>query len=94
MLQSSVKGKVFPLRSTEVNLGERRYSLYSFLTLALEGGQSSVYSAKQFCPQCKKKNAFPHSRTVPLFKMKRLKQYIAIMFSERVVEWQNLVVFL
>jgi hypothetical protein len=32
------KDKVIPLRSIEVLLGDRRYSSYSFLTSALEGG--------------------------------------------------------
>jgi hypothetical protein len=36
------KGKVVPLRSTEAHLGDRRYSSYSFLTLALEGGEWSA----------------------------------------------------
>jgi hypothetical protein len=33
------KGKVVPLRSIEAHLGEGRYSSYSFLTYALEGGE-------------------------------------------------------
>jgi hypothetical protein len=33
------KGKLVPLRSIEALLGERRYSSYSFLTSALEGGE-------------------------------------------------------
>jgi hypothetical protein len=37
-----VKGKVAPLRSIEAHLGDRRYSSYSFLTSALEGGERSV----------------------------------------------------
>jgi hypothetical protein len=37
-----VKGKVVPLRSIEAHLGERRYSSYSFLTSALEGGERSA----------------------------------------------------
>jgi hypothetical protein len=36
------KGKVVPLRSIEVHLGERSYSCYSFLTSALEGGEWSA----------------------------------------------------
>jgi hypothetical protein len=36
------KGKVVPLRSIEAHLGERRYSSYSFLTSALEGGEWSA----------------------------------------------------
>jgi hypothetical protein len=36
-----VKGKVVPLCSIEARLGERRYSSYSFLTSALEGGEWS-----------------------------------------------------
>jgi hypothetical protein len=36
------KGKVVPLRSIEALLGERRYSSYSFLTSALEGGEWSA----------------------------------------------------
>jgi hypothetical protein len=34
--------KVVPLHSIEVLLGERRYSSYSFLTSALEGGEWSA----------------------------------------------------
>jgi hypothetical protein len=38
-----IKGKkVVPLCSIEVHLGERRYSTYSFLTSALEGGEWSA----------------------------------------------------
>jgi hypothetical protein len=36
------KGKVVSLRSIESHLGERRYSSYSFLTSALEGGEWSA----------------------------------------------------
>jgi hypothetical protein len=36
------KGKVVPLHSIEVHLGERKDSFYSFLTLALEGGEWSA----------------------------------------------------
>jgi hypothetical protein len=36
------KGKVVPLRSIEAHLGDRRYSSYSFLTSALEGGEWSA----------------------------------------------------
>jgi hypothetical protein len=36
------KVKVVPLRSLEAHLGERRYSFYSFLTSALEGGEWSA----------------------------------------------------
>jgi hypothetical protein len=36
------KGKVVPLRSIEAQLGERKYSSYSFLTSALEGGEWSA----------------------------------------------------
>jgi hypothetical protein len=32
------KGKVVPLRYIEAHLGDRRYSSYSLLTSALEGG--------------------------------------------------------
>jgi hypothetical protein len=39
---SRVKGKAVPLRSIEAHLGDRRYSSYSFLTLALEGGERSA----------------------------------------------------
>jgi hypothetical protein len=39
-----VKCKVVPLRSIEAHLGDRRYSSYSFLTPALEGG---VWSASR-----------------------------------------------
>jgi hypothetical protein len=37
-----VKGKAVPLRSIEAHLGDRRYSSYSFLTSALEGGEWSA----------------------------------------------------
>jgi hypothetical protein len=33
---------VVPLRSIEAHLGERRYSSYSFITSALEGGEWSA----------------------------------------------------
>jgi hypothetical protein len=36
------KGKVVPLRPIEALLGDRRYSSYSFLTSALEGGEWSA----------------------------------------------------
>jgi hypothetical protein len=36
------KGKMVLLRSTEAHLGERRCSLYPFLTSALEGGEWSA----------------------------------------------------
>jgi hypothetical protein len=36
------KGKVVPLRSIEAHLGDRRYSSYSFLNSALEGGEWSA----------------------------------------------------
>jgi hypothetical protein len=36
------KGKVVPLRSIEAHLGDRRYSSYSFLASALEGGEWSA----------------------------------------------------
>jgi hypothetical protein len=36
------KGKVVPLLSIEVHLGDRRYSAYSFLTSALQGGEWSA----------------------------------------------------
>jgi hypothetical protein len=41
-LTSRVKGKAVPLRSIEAHLGGRRYSSYSFLTSALEGGEWSA----------------------------------------------------
>jgi hypothetical protein len=37
-----VKGKAVPLRSIEAHLGDRRYSSYSFLTSALDGGEWSA----------------------------------------------------
>jgi hypothetical protein len=40
---SKVKGEVVPLRSIEAHLGDRRYSSYSFLTSALEGGEWSAF---------------------------------------------------
>jgi hypothetical protein len=36
------KGKVVPLRSIQAHLVDRRYSSYSFLTSALEGGEWSA----------------------------------------------------
>jgi hypothetical protein len=36
------KGKVVPLCSIQAHLGDRRYSSYSFLTSALEGGEWSA----------------------------------------------------
>jgi hypothetical protein len=36
------KSEVVPLRSIEAHLGDRRYSSYSFLTSALEGGEWSA----------------------------------------------------
>jgi hypothetical protein len=36
------EGKVVPLRSIDAHLGDRRYSSYSFLTSALEGGEWSA----------------------------------------------------
>jgi hypothetical protein len=45
------KGKVVPLRSTETQLGVRRYSSYSSLTSALEGGGLvSVMPRPRFTP--------------------------------------------
>jgi hypothetical protein len=35
----SKKGKAVPLRSIEAHLGDRRYSSYSSLTSAVEGGE-------------------------------------------------------
>jgi hypothetical protein len=37
-----LKSKMVPLRSIEAHLGDRRYSAYSFLTSALEGGEWSA----------------------------------------------------
>jgi hypothetical protein len=42
LVLNTVKGKVVLLCSTEAHLGERRYSSYSFLTSALEGGEWSA----------------------------------------------------
>jgi hypothetical protein len=42
LVRKLLKGKAVPLRSTEALLGERRYSSYSFLTSALEGGEWSA----------------------------------------------------
>jgi hypothetical protein len=44
------KGIVFPLYSIEVLLGERRYSSYSFLTSALEGGGWSASHPSRTLP--------------------------------------------
>jgi hypothetical protein len=41
-MKTNLKGKVVPLRSREAHLGDRRYSSYSFLTSALEGGEWSA----------------------------------------------------
>jgi hypothetical protein len=40
-MKTKRKGKAVPLRSIEAHLGDRRYSSYSFLTSALEGGEWS-----------------------------------------------------
>jgi hypothetical protein len=42
---ATIKVKVVPLRSIEAHLGDRRYSSYSFLTSALEGGEWSASHA-------------------------------------------------
>jgi hypothetical protein len=42
MFRRTKKGKVVPLRPIEAHLGDRRYSSYSFLTSALEGGEWSA----------------------------------------------------
>jgi hypothetical protein len=42
MLLSKHIKEVVPLRSIEAHLGDRRYSSYSFLTSALEGGEWSA----------------------------------------------------
>jgi hypothetical protein len=42
LLCSKVKNEVVPLRSIEAHLGDRRYSSYSFLISALEGGEWSA----------------------------------------------------
>jgi hypothetical protein len=47
------KGKVVPLRSIEAYFGERRYSSYSFLTSALEGGEWSASRPGRALPQGK-----------------------------------------
>jgi hypothetical protein len=45
------KGKVVPLSSIEAHLGDRRYSSYSFLTSALEGGEwSASYPGRALPP--------------------------------------------
>jgi hypothetical protein len=44
------KCKVVPVRSTEVHLGERMYSSYSFLTSALEGGEWSASGPSRVLP--------------------------------------------
>jgi hypothetical protein len=41
---------VVPLRSIEAHLGERRYSSYSFLTSALEGGEWSASRSGRTLP--------------------------------------------
>jgi hypothetical protein len=44
---------VVPLRSIEAHLGDRRYSSYSFLTSALEGGEWSASRPGRALPQGK-----------------------------------------
>jgi hypothetical protein len=44
------KGKVVPLRSIEEHLSDRRYSSYSFLTPALEGGEWSASRSGRALP--------------------------------------------
>jgi hypothetical protein len=45
-----VKIKVVPLRSIEAQLGDSRYSSYSFLTSALEGGEWSASHPNRVLP--------------------------------------------
>jgi hypothetical protein len=44
------KGKVVPLRSIEAHLGERRYSSYSFLILALQGMSGQLHAPATLSP--------------------------------------------
>jgi hypothetical protein len=44
------EGKAVPLRSIEAHLGDRRYSSYSFLTSALEGGEWSASRSGRALP--------------------------------------------
>jgi hypothetical protein len=55
-----VNGKVVPLRPMQAHLGDRRYSSYSFLTSALEGGEWSASCPGRALPPGKE----PQVRTV------------------------------
>jgi hypothetical protein len=44
------KGKVVPLQAMGAHLGDRRYSSYSFLTSALEGGEWSASRSGRALP--------------------------------------------
>jgi hypothetical protein len=54
-----LKGKVIPLRSIEAHLGDMRYSSYSFLTLALEGGDQSASHPSRALPPGGKSPRYP-----------------------------------
>jgi hypothetical protein len=57
------KDKVVPLRSIEAHLSDRRYSSYSFLTSALEGGEWSASRPGRALPPGK--NPLPLSGIEP-----------------------------
>jgi hypothetical protein len=64
-----VKGKVVPLSSIEAHLADRRYSSYSFLTSALEGGEWSASRPGRALPLGKE----PPVPTFILLKNKKLR---------------------
>jgi hypothetical protein len=53
------KGKVVPSRSIEAHLGDRRYSSYSLLTSALEGGEWSASRPGRPLPPGKEPPRYP-----------------------------------
>jgi hypothetical protein len=49
-MEVKIKGKVIPLHAMEAHGGERRYSCYSFLTSAIDGGEWSASRPGQALP--------------------------------------------